>query len=361
MKIPTARKLPSGAWHIQLRLGGESISITEPTERACIKRAQLIKAEHLAGKRLARQPDADLTLTAAIDRYVEQRSQSLSPATVRKYKALQSSDQYAALMPRKLSTITAAQWRTATNDALRTYAAKTVRVSLGLLRTVAKASGVALPEIRIGGESAARAKELTKAQFLEPDEILAFVTAAAKSKYAVALLLALSSLRISEIDGLDWANVEGHTVKVVERRILDESGAYVTIPGGKTASSVRVVESLIPALDAALDAARQPSGKVLTCSQQTLRRECERVCKAAGVPVVGVHGLRHSFASLTAHLRISKQVSQTIGGWANDRIMDDVYTHVASADLATSKQAIRDFYATPPKNANKNANICQDT
>lgn len=45
MKVPKPRKLSSGNWFIQLRLGGESISVTEPTEKKCIKSAQLIKAE----------------------------------------------------------------------------------------------------------------------------------------------------------------------------------------------------------------------------------------------------------------------------------------------------------------------------
>ena len=45
MKIPKARKLPSGTWHIQLRLGGESITVNARTEKECVRQAQIIKAE----------------------------------------------------------------------------------------------------------------------------------------------------------------------------------------------------------------------------------------------------------------------------------------------------------------------------
>ena len=38
MNVPKARKLPSGNWFIQLRLGGESISITAATEMAGMSR-----------------------------------------------------------------------------------------------------------------------------------------------------------------------------------------------------------------------------------------------------------------------------------------------------------------------------------
>jgi hypothetical protein len=49
MKTPKPRKLPSGSWFIQLRLDGESVPITASTERECVRKAQLIKAENLPG------------------------------------------------------------------------------------------------------------------------------------------------------------------------------------------------------------------------------------------------------------------------------------------------------------------------
>ena len=51
MKVPEPRKLPSGSWFIQLRLGGESIPVSSTSKQVCIKEAQAIKAEYLAGKR----------------------------------------------------------------------------------------------------------------------------------------------------------------------------------------------------------------------------------------------------------------------------------------------------------------------
>ena len=48
MKVPEPRKLKSGTWFIQLRLGGESIPVSALTRSDCIKQAQLIKAQHRA-------------------------------------------------------------------------------------------------------------------------------------------------------------------------------------------------------------------------------------------------------------------------------------------------------------------------
>ena len=62
MKVPKARKLPSGMWFIQLRLGGVSIPVTEKTEKKCRDAAALIKAEYAAGKRSIKNKSAEPTL-----------------------------------------------------------------------------------------------------------------------------------------------------------------------------------------------------------------------------------------------------------------------------------------------------------
>ena len=53
-----------------------------------------------------------------------------------------------------------------------------------------------------------------------------------------------------------------------------------------------------------------------------------KVCAAVGVPNPGIHGLWHGFASMFAHSGISKMISQEIGGWANERTVKEIYTHV---------------------------------
>ena len=54
--------------------------------------------------------------------------------------------------------------------------------------------------------------------------------------------------------------------------------------------------------------------------------------------------LRHSFASLSAHLRIPKEISMEIGGWSNDKIMTEIYTHIARSDIERYKNEMWEFY-----------------
>ena len=143
---------------------------------------------------------------------------------------------------------------------------------------------------------------------------------------------------------MTWNNITADTIQVRAVRVKDKDNNWIIKPGAKNETSVRDVPILIPALKAAIARDRKPEGKVLTCCQQTLRRACEQVCQQAEVPTVTVHALRHSFASLTAHLGIPEQISQAIGGWANDKIMKQIYTHIVTADMAASLDKIRSFY-----------------
>ena len=93
MKAPKARQLPSGSWFIQLRIDGQSVPVTEATEELCVARAMALKTGLL---QVRRKPE-EMTLTAAIDKYVAARSNLLSPATIRGYKKIQS-NQFQRLM-----------------------------------------------------------------------------------------------------------------------------------------------------------------------------------------------------------------------------------------------------------------------
>ncbi len=71
MNVPKARKLSSGNWFIQLRLGGESVSITAATEKACTHQAELAKAQYLNDARVSPLKGGNMTLRAALNAYID--------------------------------------------------------------------------------------------------------------------------------------------------------------------------------------------------------------------------------------------------------------------------------------------------
>lgn len=88
MKVPEPRKLKSGSYFIQLRLNGVSVPVTARTAKECKRQAELIKAEHRAGKRVVQEHKSDPTLGQAIDAYIASRRNVLSPSTIRGYEMI---------------------------------------------------------------------------------------------------------------------------------------------------------------------------------------------------------------------------------------------------------------------------------
>ena len=94
----------------------------------------------------------------------------------------------------------------------------------------------------------------------------------------------------------------------------------------------------------ALKAVEDKTGRVVNVAPNTLRNQINRICEANDLPKVGTHGLRHSFASLSAHLRIPEPVSMEIGGWADSKTMRKIYTHVSKLDIKNSQNDMAKFY-----------------
>lgn len=334
MKVPKAKKMSSGNYFIRLRLDGQDITITRPTEKEAIHAAQLIKAEHLNGKKLD-ACGAKPTLSKAIDEYIAMRSNVLSPATIRGYRIIQR-NRFQSVMDSRIDHIYS--WQSVINNEARLCSAKTLKNAFLFIRSVLKEYGVdtgkvQLPQVLI-----------TPREFLDPDQISVFLNAVKGKDCEMAALLALHSLRRSELLALDKSNVNlsAGTITVRGAVVPDEHNNYIKKETNKNASSARVIPIMISRL--AEIVADAPDGQLVTCYANNVGRSINNVCRAANLPEVGVHGLRHSFASLAYHLGLSEKETMEIGGWADQTTMHKIYTHVSHKDRMSAAQKMMNFY-----------------
>lgn len=344
MKVPEPRKLKNGKWFIQLRLGGESISVSNFDKNACIREARAIKAEHQIGKRQPKPPKEAPTLTAAIDAYIASRENVLSPATIRGYHEIQR-NRFRTTMPRRLDQVQDAEWQNIVNAEAALCSPKTLRNAFFFVQSVVKFStGRQLPQVTLPGSTPAEKK------FLTPEQIRVFVQAVKNHKHAVPALLALSSMRASEIAALRWENIpnEPDFIQVSGAAVTGDGNVMHLKPQNKNETSNRKVPILIPELREAIRRDRKPIGPVLTVHPTNLYMTINRICKANDLPEVGVHGLRHSFASLAYHLQMPERIAMEIGGWKDASTMRKIYTHIAQSDIERYKGELEKFYA-PPK------------
>lgn len=350
MKVPKARKLSSGTWFIQLRLGGESITVNAPTEKECTRKAQLIKARYLAEHPRDSKIAVDLTLGQMLDAYIAKKKKAnASPATIRGYNIIRK-NRLQDYMDKPVKSIK--NWQALYDSESEKYSPKTMLNEWSLIRSAYKsATGENLPDIE--------EKQIIKKEhaFLEPEEITKYVAYVKDDKAAIPALLALHSLRASEIADLRWQDIDfkKETIFVNGAAVFNEENKFVHKEANKTDDSRRYVPILIPELKEALLKARQPEGYVVTVMPNTVYRQIDASYEKAGVPAVGVHGLRHSFASLCYSLEIPIKITMSIGGWKNYNTVLDIYTHLDRKNVGKHVGKLREFYAKKPDDESGNS------
>ena len=334
MKIPKPRKLPSGAWFVRVQVDGDVYSITKPTEKACLAEAMAIKN----GAKKAKHSAKRLPLTTAIDRYIERRENILSPSTIAGYRRIQN-QRFKNAMSADIFKTTPDQWQRTVNLEAKLVKPKTLKNAWSFVAGVieeftGERIKVTLPQ-----------KIENSMGYLTYDEIPLFLDALKDDVAYIPALLALSSLRQSEILGLRWSAVDlkKGIIHIRETAVRDEDGNLVRKQTTKISSSRRTVPIIEP-LREALENEKHRGDYVVNINENTIRRHYKAAAERAGVPYVRAHGLRHSFASLACHLGMKEETAMEIGGWADFYTMKKIYTHVSKEDIVKDSSRMLDFY-----------------
>ena len=239
-----------------------------------------------------------------------------------------------------VSKITPTVAQAAVNAETKTKSSKTVHNAWAFVNTVIESvTGQRLDITTAQVVSDERA-------WLMPTQITEFCKHIAGQPCEIGALLALSSLRRSEIMALTWENIDlvNRVVHVRGAMVYNQDNKLVVKKQNKNKTSRRDVPIMMDQLFNALKAVEDKTGRVVNVAPNTLRNQINRVCEANDLPKVGTHGLRHSFASLSAHLRIPEPVSMEIGGWADSKTMRKIYTHVSKLDIKNSQNDMAKFY-----------------
>lgn len=332
--VPKAVEVSPGNWYIRLRLGGESISVYETTEALCKAKATAIKAGFLEAKKRG----GTVTLGAAIDKYISDRSATLSPSTLRGYTQIRR-NRFQAQMDKPIDAIDCQQ---AINREAALVSAKTLKNAWGFVHTVLKANGiepkaVSLPQV------------IRKERpWLDYEQIITFLAAARDKPGELAALLALHSLRRSELCALTMASVDlnSGTLTVSGAAVYGPDHKLVFKDTNKNTTSRRPLPIMIPRLKELLSSlvSSDSDASVITASPHTVCSQINRICQSAGLPEVGIHGLRHSFASLGYHLGMSEREVMELGGWSDAQTIHKIYLHLAQADRLRSANKMAEFY-----------------
>lgn len=343
MRIPTIKQLPSGSFHCQVMVEGKRLSITEDTYDECLAKAMEVVSKRLIGAQPVEKRARTLSLRQAIDFYIESRSAVLSPSTVRGYKKIRDL-RFQSVIDTRLSSIQ--NWQKVINTEATLCSAKTVKNAWGLIKSVLKDNELPIPNVHL--------PQIIEPdhEFLQPDQIKDFIETINGEKYEMVYLLALHGLRSSEILGLDIEkNMTGEVIRIRGAKVQTETekGAvkYVQKKENKNTKSRRDVPVLIPRLKELRKELIEKDALASAIPEhpEAARKRLHTICRNNNLPIVGLHELRHSFASLCYHLGLSEMETMELGGWSNPGTMRKIYTHLAEKDRMEARKKLTDFFA----------------
>ena len=337
LRNPTPVELPSGAYRCQVTVNGQRVSVTDEDPEKAHAKALAIKAELLQKQKSA----SSLTLRSAMEQYIASRRSACSPSTLRGYQTILK-NRFAEAMDCDITRTTKKQWQEIVNREAGRCSAKTLKNAWSL--AAASIHAVTGDYIEVSLPSGARHAR----EYLDYQQIPVFLDALRGTACELPALLALCSLRRSEIMDLRWQDIDTDRglIRVEGAAVFDENEKLVYKETNKNETSQRTVPILIPRIcDLTSGVQDSREQRIVTCNPNTLRQQINAVCRRAGLPEVGMHGLRHSFASLAYHLGMPERIAMEIGGWKDNQTMHRIYTHIAQQDIAERAEQMRAFYA----------------
>ena len=330
ISVPKPRQLKSGMWNIELR--AEGASITEATEELCIAKAKAVRAGFVEQKK----KQHGKTLDKAIEEYCSIHSAVLSPSTIYGYNAIRKTH-FRSFMDKDIFSVS--NWQKAINEDAAKYQPKTVKNAWGLVARVLRYNKVPVPEVTL--------PQIVKKElpWISYDQLGKFLEAAKDQPGEFAALLALHSLRRSELLAVTPSKIVDGNIIVEGSVVVGPESALVEKDTNKNISSRRVVPIMIPRLQELIDQSTiAPNEHYVPEHPNGVTPKIHRICDKAGIPRVGLHGLRRSFASLAYHLGWSERKTMEIGGWSDYHTMHNIYIKLSAAEIREASDTMRLFY-----------------
>ena len=322
--MATARKLPSGNYRVNLFVGtGEDgkrkyKSFTAPTK----KEAELMAAQYNIDRK--EKPKCDATVGETIERYIQNHSNILSPATIRKYKSMQKNC-YGPINGKRLSDISLQALQGFINGFALDHAPKTVNSVCGLLTASLKES---MPDRAFPLKRPAP----RKSRFTIPTEaqVKVLIDEAGTQTMECAFVLAAAlGLRRSEISALTWKDMDGNVLHINKALVQDSDGEWQE-KSTKTAAGERdldLPEYLKTKMLALKTENARNTDRIIPHTPNAITKAFNRAKKRAGI-TCRFHDLRHYNASVMLALGVPDKYAMRRMGHATPNMLKNVYQHL---------------------------------
>ena len=332
MKVPKARRLPSGSWFCRVRVDGKDISITRETEKQAVAEAMAIKE----GIERVKEKPENITLRDAYQRYIKAKEGTLSPSTIAGYQRL-AKHTMQGIMDLKLNRLTSEKIQREISAMSKDgkspkYIANANGLLYGVLGMFYKdfSYKVTLPKRK-------------KAKPIRPKESDIKAIADAVRGYAVELptLLAMwMGLRMSEILGLTWDCIEGNNLHIKQAKV-DEGFKDCT----KTEEGDRIIP-IPPYIKQLFDNLPHKSDFIFPVTRGSIYDSFQKYTSRAGIQHYRFHDLRHLNTTVQLLLGIDNEAIMERNGWSTDDMIQRVYGHTSDERKTLAANVIDEYFAS---------------
>lgn len=337
MKVPKAQETASGDYRIQLRLNGVSIPVTASTEKECIKKAQLIKAEYQAGKRRVQSVD-NITIGEAVDAVINDRkaARSLDARSVQQYEDIRRL-RFQSLVDMRLGDLTPEKWNKAIVTELNLPSRKGGLISVKTVKDAHALFAAAIHKYRPDFVTDYKFPEIQRKlyELIPPEQIFEAVYG---TDIELPVLLAMwLSFTASEIRGLTKSkSIKGDMIYVVET-VVQINGEATRRERAKESERIRALQ-LPPYLAKLID---NVDGDIIEPrTPRALNARFNKVLEQNGLPHMRFHDLRKVNASMQVTLDIPDTVIQSRNGWSTRDMLDRVYAQTFSGQRQEADKKI---------------------
>lgn len=347
--MAVAKKLPSGSWRVQVfshyeyvqKPDGtttkkriyESFTCDDPSARGRRKVEQMA-AEYAANKE--RIMKNNYTLEEALKKYIESRSNVLSPTTIRGYETL-IRNAYPELLQIRIQKLTSQDIQNWANRYSLDHSPKSVANAHGLISAVLS---VYEPSLRFNTKLPEKRK--IERYIPSDSDIKKLLETIEGSEMEKAVLLAaFGTLRRGEICALTDRDINGDSITVNKAKVRSNKGGMVT-KAPKTFSSNRTVE--YPHF--VIEKFNGIHGQLVKMHPEDISKNFGKILKQIGLPHFRFHDLRHYSASIMHAIGIPDQYIMARGGWKTDTVLKTVYRNVINEEQKKFTSQINAHFET---------------
>lgn len=336
--VPKPVLLSSGSWRCQVYVDGKRRSVTGKTPEAAHAAALALRAGYIDKK------ERGQTLADAMQDYIENRRNVLSPATVKSYINIQE-NYFLDLHKTLVSDISEEYIQKEINKCAANKSPKTVKNAVSfLIAVVSLDHNINVKRLKYP------AKPKKEHAFLEGSDIARLIDACKGDPVEIPVLFALwLGLRRSEICALEWEDIDftAQTVSVTKALVPNSNNEFVIKQTTKTEGSQRVLPCpnyiISRLMDIEPDSAKR-TGRIVSMYPNDIYNRLKVLCDRNNIPFVGVHGLRHTNASIMLSLNISEKIAMARGGWTSNRTMQSIYQHIFQEDMKSADETIEVYF-----------------